>query len=412
MNRIQRIFRNPPPTPGVSSLMPETMDVALASREPSAAAAELRPREFYIDRLRSIMTAFVVLHHTAITYGAIGGWFWYELKPSHSFSSQMLIQFCTINQAYFMGFFFLLAGYFTPASLQRKGYARFISERFQRLGIPLLAFILILGPLTAAIAHAADTGRFWEVFPYLAQHAIIIPGPLWFAEALLIFSLLYCAGRSLFGAPLTANRQTPTRVPPGWKWLLIALLTGMAALAIRQFIPVGVNIAALQLGYFATYIVLFGLGIAAWRYDWLRQLNWKNAQVAIFAMLVALPIMPLGVLYTEITHSKGDFSGGHSWQSVLYALWEPFVAWGLIAAWLLFMRRYGNAPSAFWSWLNRRAYAVFIIHPPVLVGVTVLLHGWMAPALIKFAVAGSLACAVTWLIADPLVRMPGLRKIL
>ncbi|HEY3705113.1 MAG TPA: acyltransferase family protein [Terracidiphilus sp.] len=369
-------------------------------------------RDLYIDRLRSIMTAFVILHHTAITYGAIGGWFWYELKPSRAISSQLLIEFCTVNQAYFMGFFFLLAGYFTPASLERKGYAHFIRDRFQRLGIPLLAFILILGPLTAAIAHFADTGRFWEVFPYLAQHFILIPGPLWFAEALLIFCLAYCAWRARFGAPLASAQRTPRPGPRGSTWLLSALLTGIAALAIRQFIPVGVNIASLQLGYFATYIVLFAAGIAAWRYEWLRQLSWNNSRTAVLSGMLALPVMPLGVILSHAFHSKGDFAGGLSWQAVLYALWEPFAAWGLIAGWLLLMRRYGNQPSAFWSWLNRRAYAVYIIHPPVLVGVTVLLHPWAAPALVKFAIAGTLACAASWLIADPLVRTPRLRRIL
>ena len=108
-------------------------------------------REFYVDRLRSVMVALVILHHAAITYGAIGGWFWREVEPSGSPSSVLLMLFCTTNQAYFMGFFFLLAGYFTPASLERKGYARFIGDRFLRLGVPLLAFILILGPLTSAI---------------------------------------------------------------------------------------------------------------------------------------------------------------------------------------------------------------------------------------------------------------------
>jgi peptidoglycan/LPS O-acetylase OafA/YrhL len=386
-----------------------------AESAPRIAGPSIQPqhqRDLYIDRLRSIMTAFVILHHTAITYGAIGGWFWYELKPSRAISSQLLIEFCTVNQAYFMGFFFLLAGYFTPASLERKGYAAFLRDRFQRLGLPLLGFMLILGPLTAAIAHAADTGRFWEVFPYLAIHFILIPGPLWFAEALLIFCLAYCAWRKLFGTPLTASERTPRPVPRGAAWLISALLTGVAALAIRQFIPVGVNIAALQLGYFATYIVLFAVGIAAWRYDWIRQLNWKNARTATFACAVALPLMPVGVILSHVFNSKGDFAGGLAWQAVLYALWEPFVAWGLIAAWLLFMRRFGNQPSAFWAWLNRRAYAVYIIHPPILVGVAVLLHSWAAPALVKFAVTGTLTCAACWLISDPLVRMPGLRRIL
>ena len=68
-------------------------------------------------------------------------------------------------------------------------------------------------------------------------------------------------------------------------------------------------------------------------------------------------------------------------------------------------------PSALWSWLSRRAYAVYIIHPPVLVGIALLLHGWTAPALVKFAVVGSLAIIATWLASDPLVRLPGVRRV-
>ena len=39
---------------------------------------ELPERDFYIDRLRSVMIVLVVLHHTAITYGATGGWFYHD----------------------------------------------------------------------------------------------------------------------------------------------------------------------------------------------------------------------------------------------------------------------------------------------------------------------------------------------
>jgi peptidoglycan/LPS O-acetylase OafA/YrhL len=70
-----------------------------------------------------------------------------------------------------------------------------------------------------------------------------------------------------------------------------------------------------------------------------------------------------------------------------------------------------NKPSQLWSWLNRRAYAVYIIHPVVLVGISLLLHPWIAPALLKFAVTGTLTCIATWLAADPLVRIPGVRRI-
>ena len=42
-----------------------------------------------------------------------------------------------------MGFFFLLAGYFTPASYERKGAGAFLTDRFVRLGIPLIMPTLI-----------------------------------------------------------------------------------------------------------------------------------------------------------------------------------------------------------------------------------------------------------------------------
>ena len=358
------------------------------------------------------MTVFVVLHHTAITYGAIGGWFWYELKPSAALSSQVLIQFCTTNQAYFMAFFFFLAAYFTPASLERKGYRQFIGDRFMRLGLPLLAFILLLGPFTAALAHWGNTGRFWETFPYILRHAIVIPGPLWFVEVLLIFSLIYCAWRALTGAPLAGAKRMSRPFPSTLTLLWTALATGLAALLIRQISPVGVVYASFQLAFFAPYVVLFAAGIAAWRYDWLRQLTWKNARAIVWIALLAWPLMPAAVLVSNAVYrGKANFITGFSWSAVLYAMWEPLVAWGFIAGWLVLARRWMNQPSAFWSWVNRRAYTVYIVHPPVLVGVSLLLHGWTAPVLVKFGVAGALACAASWLLADLLVRLPGVRRV-
>jgi fucose 4-O-acetylase-like acetyltransferase len=370
-------------------------------------------RDLYIDRLRTVVTALVILHHTAITYGAIGGWFWREIEPSSAPSSQLLILFCTTNQAYFMGFFFLLAGYFTPASLERKGYARFIGDRFLRLGLPLLAFGLILGPLTAAMVNSWEGDGFWTCIRSLWRHKHFINGPLWFAQALLIFSLAYCAWRATLGAPLSQSERTEKPVPSGLWWLLSALGTGAAALAIRQFVPTGVNVFGLQLGYFATYIFLFAGGIAAWRYDWLRQLNWKNARTGIIAFAITWPLMPLGSALARALNGPGksNFSSGFSWTAIFYALWEPFVAWGLIALWLLFARARMNQPSALWAWLNRRAYAVYILHPPVLVGIALLLHGWFAPALVKFGAVGLLTCIATWLVSDPLVRLPGVRRV-
>jgi peptidoglycan/LPS O-acetylase OafA/YrhL len=370
-------------------------------------------RDHYIDRLRTAMTVMVILHHTAITYGAPGGWFWTELKPSAAPSSLLLTLFVSTNQAYFMGVFFLLAGYFTPASLERKGYARFIADRFLRLGVPLLAFGLILGPATVGIVNLAQGYGFWSAVRYLWHHKEFINGPLWFAQALLIFSLVYCGWRAVAGAALAQAQRTPRPVPAYRWWLVSAIGVATAALAIRQFAFTGKNVFGLQLGYFSSYIFLFAVGIAAWRCDWLRQLGWKDARPWLWTLAVAWPSLPVGILALRALNGGGstDTSGGLSWASMLYAFWEPFVAWGLIAAWLLVFRERMNQPSQFWAWLNRRAYAVYIIHPVVLVGISLLLRGWAAPALVKFGAVGVLACTATWLAADPLVRLPGMRRV-
>ena len=364
-------------------------------------------RDFYIDRLRVVLTALVLLHHTAITYGAIGGWFWHELQPSRTPSSILLILFCTTNQAWFMGCFFLFAGYYTPVSLVRKGYWRFILDRLIRLGIPILAFGLLLGPFTAALVTYAQGDGFWPTFVALWHRKEFIIGPLWFAEALLIFSVVYVL-RIRIAGPQPGNdgaaKPTPSLVH-GWRaWLLCALLVGAGALALRQPFPIGTSL----FGYWAIYVVLFVVGIRAKPRNWFAQLTWKQARPWIITASVVWPTLPLAWMLAKGT---ANFNTGFSWAAFLYAFWEPFIAWGIIAALLLWFRGHFNQPSATWEWLGRRAYAGYIIHPPVLVGISLLLHGWVAPALAKFAVVGALACIATWLVADPLVRLPGVRRV-
>ncbi len=371
------------------------------------------PRDLYIDRLRSAMTALVILHHTATTYGGIGGWFYNEVKPSSEPSSLLLTMFCATNQAYFMGFFFLLAGYFTPGSLERKGYARFIGDRFLRLGLPLLAFGLILGPITEGIANVAKGKSFWGAIAWLWSHKQFSVGPLWFAEALLLFGLGYCVWRAAFGAALALADRTAKPIPAYVWWLACALGVGAVALLIRQAVPTGQPVFGLQLGFFSSYVFLFALGLAAWRYNWLSQLRWKQAWPWVATAFIAWPFMLAAILISisQNTMKVSNFSGGFSWQAILYAFWEPFVAWGLIVLWLLVFRARLNQPSAFWTWLNRRAYAVYIIHPVILVGIAGLLRGWVAAPLVKWGVVGTLAVVACWLVADPLVRLPGIKRV-
>ena len=86
---------------------------------------------FYINWLRVLLVSLVVAHHAGQAYGPTGG-AWPVFEPERT---ALLGPFFAVNAAFFMGFFFLISGYFVPGSLARKGAARFIRDRLIRLGI-------------------------------------------------------------------------------------------------------------------------------------------------------------------------------------------------------------------------------------------------------------------------------------
>ena len=149
-----------------------------------SATAVALTRHAGLDLLRAAATLLVVFHHAAITYGDQGGWFYRELAPGDAWSSRLLSCFCALNQAWFVGLFFLLAGYFTPPALARKGALRFLVARALRLGLPWLLFVLLLGPLTVALTRTARGDSPLDTLRWLAGHRVFEPGPLWFAQAL------------------------------------------------------------------------------------------------------------------------------------------------------------------------------------------------------------------------------------
>ncbi|WP_406673011.1 acyltransferase family protein [Nonomuraea sp. N2-4H] len=160
-------------------------------------------RLYAIDNLRIVLTVLVVAHHVAVTYGTIP--VWYYLEPARDSTGGLLDLLVVVNQAFFMGFFFLISGYFTPGSHARKGGRGFVRDRLIRLGIPLLVFLLLLRPIVTAGVYADLDGLpYWQF--YLLSWD---PGPMWFAEVLIVFALLYAAWRAR--RPLPERRDLPLR---------------------------------------------------------------------------------------------------------------------------------------------------------------------------------------------------------
>src|SRR5512136_1090988 len=104
-------------------------------------------RLFFIDNIRWLMIIFVVMTHAAVTYSSLGKW--YYMEPTQLDIVPMLIFgiYQSFTQAYSMGLLFLIAGYFVPASFDRKGSGKFLRDRAVRLGIPTLIYMLFINTI-------------------------------------------------------------------------------------------------------------------------------------------------------------------------------------------------------------------------------------------------------------------------
>jgi fucose 4-O-acetylase-like acetyltransferase len=365
------------------------------------------PRNACLDALRAAMTLLVLFHHAAITYGAIGGWFYREVPTDGRIETKLLIFFCATNQAYFMGLFFLIAGYFTPGALARHGVGRYLGERALRLGVPLLVFGFVIGPATVALAGVADGDDFWRTLVSLWVGGRFINGPLWFAQALLIFSTAYVIWRAVAGA------GRARAFPSNLVLAAAALLTGVAAFALRLIWPVGVNVFGLQLGYFASYTVLFAAGCAGAAGHWLVTVPDRQRRVWMTVSCIALPVLPAALLLApHVPLFRGNSAGGWNFPAFLYAFWEPLVAWGFCLGLLRSFGRWFREPGAVWRALGRRAYTIYVIHPPVLVGLALAWRHVSAPHLFKFVITGTATCLVCFWAAGMLLRVPAIRRTL
>jgi peptidoglycan/LPS O-acetylase OafA/YrhL len=383
---------------------------------PAAAPAPVRLA--HLANVRSLVMLLVVGTHSAVTYSGMGRWYRVEGRPDRldPFSAALFGLQLGFMQAWFMGILFFLAAFFAARSLTRRGARAFVRERLFRLGVPLILYVFVMEPLVAW--WFGEGGRWYREVPlprfwlgYVAGGWFVSgTGPLWFAEALLLFCLAYAALRAL--RPAAAPRPDAP-APRARTLLLLAAGIGAAAFAVRLVMPIGTAVGNLQLPFFPSYVVLFALGIHAGEAGWLDRLpeaegmRWFRAALAVgipawFALMVAG-----GALRGRI-----PIEGGLHWQALAYAFWEAFVAVAMSLGLVAFARRRLAGDGRVARWLADTSFGVYFLHTPVLIGITVLLAPLAWPMLAKHAVVWPLAYAASLAVAELARRVPGLRAVL
>lgn len=365
----------------------------------------------FADNIRTLLICQVIMVHAAVTYGGEGGWYFAE-PVAHMPTIIGLTLFNALSQSFFMSLLFLIAGFFTVISLQRNTFGRYLAGRLTRLGLPLLTYYWLIGPLTLWLALTIE-GQVEQFNYFTAIHA----GPMWFAQALLIFTGGYLLLKTFAQQKLDAfqprnSKQGDAQVSR-FAILLFILVLWLLTIFARVFWPMGEGIAGMQLGSFGQYISMFGLGVFAAHQNWQAWLNGIALKPLAFIACTGILLLPVGLAlgFNDQTQFT-PFMGGRSWQAIFYAAWESTMC-VLLSLWVIktvYQSRHFSHPV--WRKLARANYGVYFLHPPVLLVVSGLLLPLPWPALVKFLLASLLTILATFGLAGLLVRLPIVRRIL
>lgn len=404
------------------------LSVQRAEQAPAKAAAQKAARLFYVDNLRIALVILVVLHHVAMVYGASAPFYYVEPPFTDPTAFQVLLIFALVNQAWFMGAFFLLAGYFTPGSLDRKGAGSFLKERLLRLGVPLLVYIFVLNPISelgvylmpatlTGITEPLTWAGFWQVYPDLLGL-----GPLWFIAMLLTFTIGYAIWRMLTGSGVVRARSTTA---PGYLAVTVfTLLLAVVSFLVRRVVPLGQSttlfVDALSfptIAYLPQYIGFFAIGVVAARHDWLRTL--PNA-MGIFGLAAAATVMVLlfplaisGQMFSvEVSEALGNAMGNGHWQSAAYTLWDAIFSVGISLAAIALFRRFFNGQWGIGRFLSKHGYAVYIVHIPIIITIAYALRAVEIGGISKFGVVSAIVIPVCFAVAFIIRKLPLADRVL
>lgn len=381
--------------------------------------ARHRERLLFIDNLRWTMILLVISMHAADTYSPLGNWYYTDRRP---LSHAALLTFAAWQiylQSFFMGLLFFVAGFFVPGSLERKGPARFLRDRAYRLGLPVLFYMFVLGPITEYFFshswNSTEPTSFTEQWIKHIRNGEFLQenGPLWFCLALLIFSAVYAVWRAIrrnAKGYLGKEHSLNAGLVVGFA-LVLANFTFLT----RLVLPPGTSLLNMHLGDFPQYILLFGAGVAAARTSWLQSLSYTSGVYSLVGALTAglaacLLILRLGGAFSG---NGKAFAGGWHWQNAGFALWEAASCTATCYGLLAMFRYKFNSEGRLARLLSANAFSVYVFHPPIVIACARLLHPMALPSPAMFVILTGFSAVVSFVLSAVILRrIPLLRNIL
>lgn len=381
-----------------------------------------------IGYLRAFITLLVLAHHAMLAYCP------FAPQPPVSLSAQprwwqafpvvdtarwsgfsLLVGF---NDVFMMSLMFFLSGLFVWNSLQRKGNARFLRDRFLRLGLPFVFVAALIAPLayypaflqTGATSGFAGYARVWLSLGNWPT------GPAWFVWVLLAFDCL--AVLLTLSWPQWGERLGRLMASAG-PLKFFALLAALSAVA---YIPMELAFnplswAALGPFTFQTsrilhYLVYFLIGAGVGAYGVNRGVLAPDGKLArrwplwLLRSWFAFAIVAILAIIASTTKI-----GSRGWETAGDVAFSLSCAASCLAALATFVRFARSRVKLFDS-LRDNAYGMYLVHYAFVSWLQYSLLPALLPGVVKGCLVFLGTVALSWGTVALLRRVPVIARVI
>jgi fucose 4-O-acetylase-like acetyltransferase len=399
-----------------------TIEGKMNSKILTATKVSANSRMAYIDVVRFVLIAMVIMVHAAVTYGSAGSWTYVDAKSTNEMTSALLTFFVMYSQSFFMSLFFFFAGYFTPGSYDKKGAVRFWKDRIVHLGIPMVLYTFILSRIPNYMDDVVSNGETASFWQYSARTFIsdADEGPSWFLFALLAFTIVYTVWR-LIGRSIKNQDRVPAKpiaAPNNLKLIVVAFVMAAAMFAIGQILPIVepvdiFGVFSLLMGFFPFYIIIFIGGILAYRNNWLAEMPAEMLRFWKWFSLGLIVFLPVFIIATGALEIGIDpYMSGMNWRCAIMSLWFGLACVSFCTTLTLWAREKIQKGNGLTSFLSANTFTVYLIHPIVLVAFTVAIRNIGIHPLFKFTLASVFTVVVCYILAEIIRRIPIVKEML
>lgn len=362
----------------------------------------------FLDNLRAFVIVLVVVLHGSVCYMAYAPSWWYVLDTQNSLFFTVLV--LLIDNPIMLIIFFI-AGYFAMPSLVKRDSAKFIRDKFIRVGAPWLVGTLFLAPPTTYMidytrAMPKSFLQFWASDFWTVAYSQSV---YWFLGVLFFFFFILGLLYHVIGRLQSAKRQVSI---PAWRvfisfWVFMSL--GMFLM--NQLFTVDTwytraYVLVFQPLRLPLYIGYFGLGLYAHLRGWFSAKGYKPR---LLPWTVLWLISGLLYLFNKFLISINPES---TLIQMLHAiLFNGFCLSSLMAGAALFQYKV-NKSSPFCSSLSANSYGIYYIHPILLYPMAYFFVSFSMPLFVKAPLVILLSIFFSWTVsAFILTKAPIVRRV-